>query len=238
MNPLVADHLACPRCGPSFSLVLLARQVVDGRVVDGELGCPNCRDRFPVGPDGVDLRPPPRTPWRRTDGFADGADSVGDAGASEPRAGTDGSRAVWFAAALGLGSGGGLVVMPGRLWLEARGVARVAPGVEVLIAGREAMGRTGPSVTAMLAGPALPLQDGVARGVVVRGGDSTSWWSEALRVLAPGGRLVFVEATDAARDWIRRSDVAVALDEAEVVIGTPAPGRTKGRAGARWVGAE
>ena len=60
MNVALTDHLVCPRCGPPFGLVLLARDVRDRRVREGEFGCPNCRDRFPVEGGFGDLRPPPR----------------------------------------------------------------------------------------------------------------------------------------------------------------------------------
>ena len=48
VNVGLTDHLVCPRCGPPFGLILLARDVRDRRVREGEFGCPNCRDRFPV----------------------------------------------------------------------------------------------------------------------------------------------------------------------------------------------
>ena len=62
MNVSLTDHLVCPRCGPPFGLVLLARDVRDRRVRQGEFGCPNCRDGFPVVGGFGDLRPPPRRP--------------------------------------------------------------------------------------------------------------------------------------------------------------------------------
>lgn len=60
MNAVLVDHLVCPRCGPPNGLVLLAHDVRDRRVHEGEFGCPNCRDRFPVEGGFGDLRPPPR----------------------------------------------------------------------------------------------------------------------------------------------------------------------------------
>ncbi len=60
MNAVLVDHLVCPRCGPPNGLVLLAHDVRDRRVHEGEFGCPNCRDRFPVVGGFGDLRPPPR----------------------------------------------------------------------------------------------------------------------------------------------------------------------------------
>ena len=56
MHLLLTDRLTCPRCGPSFGLILLADRMNDRRVVDGVLGCPNCRDGFPVRDGFGDLR--------------------------------------------------------------------------------------------------------------------------------------------------------------------------------------
>ena len=61
MHLLLTDRLTCPRCGPEFGLVLLADRLEDRRVLEGALGCPNCRDRYPVRDGFGDLRPPPRT---------------------------------------------------------------------------------------------------------------------------------------------------------------------------------
>ena len=60
MQLLLTDRLACPRCGPGFGLVLLADRMVDRRVHEGTLGCPNCRDSFTVHAGFADLRAPPR----------------------------------------------------------------------------------------------------------------------------------------------------------------------------------
>ena len=79
MNIGLVDHLVCPRCGPPFGLVLLAHEVRDRRVSEGEFGCPNCRDRFPVEGGFADLRPPPRGAGPDGEGGG-GADGVyGDA---------------------------------------------------------------------------------------------------------------------------------------------------------------
>ncbi len=139
-----------------------------------------------------------------------------------------------MAAALGLDSGGGLVVMPDNLWSVACQLARATGDFEVLVVGRQAMGRVAPGVTGMLTGATLPLLDGVVRGAVGRGGESVKWWSEILRVVAPGGRLVIVDVTRDARDWIRQTDITVMVDESDVVVGAVSPG-SPGRGMARWM---
>lgn len=60
MQLLLTDRLTCPRCGPTFGLILLADRMSDRRVRDGRLGCPNCRDSFPIVDGFADLRAPPR----------------------------------------------------------------------------------------------------------------------------------------------------------------------------------
>lgn len=78
MNAVLVDHLVCPRCGPPNGLVLLAHDVRDRRVHEGEFGCPNCRDRFPVVGGFGDLRPPPRGPGPGGDGRSGGEGKVGE----------------------------------------------------------------------------------------------------------------------------------------------------------------
>ena len=48
MHIVLTDVLTCPRCGPSFPLILLANRVENRRVLDGVLGCANCREKYPV----------------------------------------------------------------------------------------------------------------------------------------------------------------------------------------------
>ena len=61
MHVLVADRLTCSRCGPEFGLILRADQTHDRRVTEGVLGCPNCRDQYPITDGFGDLRAPPRS---------------------------------------------------------------------------------------------------------------------------------------------------------------------------------
>ena len=106
MNVLLVDYLACPRCGPAFGLVLVAREVEERRVRTGLLGCPNCRDEFPVEDGFGDLRPPPRSPLIDADGASAQPATLRRAGASSRPAPPpcDGSQdiALQIAAALGV----------------------------------------------------------------------------------------------------------------------------------------
>ena len=245
MNVVLTDHLVCPRCGPPFGLVLLARDVRDRRVHEGEFGCPNCRDRFPVEGGFGDLRPPPRGAG---EGGGAGVGGV-DLEAGHSGVGTGGERgrdvggdqgdaatgALRLAAALGVTSGPGLLVVSDGHRAEAVPLARLVHGIEVVVVGWGGRGLVGEGVSAFVTGPKLPLRDGVVRGVVAEGRGGAGWWGECLRVVMPGGRIVITGATDGAREWVVASGLMTLLDEGGVVVGGVAGAGAGARMG-RWVG--
>ena len=237
MNVVLTDHLVCPRCGPPFGLVLLARDVRDRRVQEGEFGCPNCRDRFPVEEGFADLRPPPRgpAPGEAADSAGGGSAGYREAGSEEASGEGAASRALRLAAALGVAEGPGLIVVPDRHRDEAGPLARLVRGIEVVVVGWKGRAVVAEGVSAFVTGPKLPLRDGVARGVVVVGGEGDGWWGESLRVLVPGGRIVISHATEAARGWVGGAGLVTVLDEGDMVVAAvPAPGA--GPRPGRWVG--
>ncbi len=231
MNVALTDHIVCPRCGPPFGLILLAHEVRDRRVHEGEFGCPNCRDRFPVEGGFGDLRPPPR-------GAGPGDASDVDSGAGAPAGGPDSdaaTRALKLAAALGVARGPGLMVVPDGCRDEAAPLAKLVAGIEVVVVGWGGRGLVAAGVSAFVTGPLLPLRDGVARGVVADGGAGEGWWGECVRVLMPGGRIVIREATAGARGWVRGAGLATLVDEDGILVaGAPVPGA--GTRPGRWVG--
>ncbi len=206
MNVSLTDHLVCPRCGPPFGLILLARDVRDRRVRQGEFGCPNCRDRFPVEGGFGDLRPPAR---------GVGQEGNPDSGAAD--------AALRLAAALGVTRGPGLIVVPDSCRAEAAPLARMVSGIEVVVVGWGGRGLLADGVSAFVTGPRLPLRDGVVRGVVAEGEAGAGWWGECLRVLMPGGRIVIVESGAAARAWMTGSGLATLLDDDDTLVGALAP---------------
>ena len=224
MNVVLTDHLVCPRCGPPFGLVLLARDVRDRRVHEGEFGCPNCRDRFPVEGGFGDLRPPPR-----------GAGEGGGEWDSGAEGGEAQAGALRLAAALGVTSGPGLLVVSDGHRAEAVPLARLVRGIEVVVVGWGGRGLVGDGVSAFVTGPKLPLRDSVARGVVAEGCSGAGWWGECLRVVMPGGRIVITGATEEAREWVAASGLVTLLDEGGVVVGGVAGPGAGARMG-RWVG--
>ncbi len=248
MNVALVDHLVCPRCGPPNGLLLLAHDVRDRRVHEGEFGCPNCRDRFPVVDGFGDLRPPPRGAVVGVGGSAAAQDAVsaGRAGGGKGRStggfgegreatetgggGAAPDRALALAAALGVARGPGLIVVPGSHREEAAHIARLVRGIEVLVVGWGgrgvvAEGTDAGGVSAFVTGPRLPLRDGAVRGVVADGDGGEEWWDEGRRVLVPGGRIAISGGTDEARDWVRGAGLGVVLDERGMVVGAvPVPG--------------
>ena len=58
MHILLTDVVVCPRCGPEFGLILLADRIVERRVLEGRLGCPNCREQYEVSGGRLDLSTP------------------------------------------------------------------------------------------------------------------------------------------------------------------------------------
>jgi uncharacterized protein YbaR (Trm112 family) len=174
MEVLLTERLVCPRCGPAFGLVLLADRVEGRRALEGSLGCPNCRDRFPVVEGFADLRAPPRDPLPAA-GLASG----------------DREGAMRVAALLGIASGPARVLLAGSLVGLAQGIADIVAELEV-IALFDGMA-TGPEragVTRMAAGPVLPFRTGSLQGLATSGDVVRRLLPEAARVTAPGGRLV------------------------------------------------
>ena len=243
MNVVLTDHLVCPRCGPPFGLVLLARDVRDRRVHEGEFGCPNCRDRFPVEGGFGDLRPPPRGVGggAGVGGFdlEAGHSGVGTAGEGGREVGGDqgdaATGALRLAGALGVTSGPGLMMVSDGHRAEAVPLARLVRGIEVVVVGWGGRGLVGDGVSAFVTGPRLPLRDGVARGVVAEGRGGAGWWGECLRVVMPGGRIVITGATGEAREWVVAAGLMTLLDEGGMVVGGVAGPGVGARMG-RWVG--
>ena len=245
MNVDLVDHLVCPRCGPPNGLLLLAHDVRDRRVREGEFGCPNCRDRFPVTEWFGDLRPPPR--GAGPEGVV-GAGGVGGASTEDGSAGLGGERpgdgragidaaatdhagsALRIAAALGVTRGPGLIVVTDAHRAEAAHLARLVQGIEVVVVGwggrgLVAGGEAADGVSALVAGPRLPLRDGAVRGVVADGRCGEGWWGEGRRVLMAGGRIAITEASREARDWVGGAGLVTVLDEDGMVVGAvPVPG--------------
>ena len=198
MNVLLTDVLTCPRCGPDFGLILLAHEVVERRVAEGELGCPNCRDRFPVHRGFADLRAPPRHPL-----------DEGAAGLPE----TTGPDPLVLAATLAVSEGPGFLVLIGQVGRAAASIAELVGGVEVVVVEPDAVAwPPSPGVTRLAAWPGLPFRGG-ARGLAIDRHGWAEWRDEALRVAGLGARIVLVDLTPEDSGPIDFAPLVTLLDE-------------------------
>lgn len=207
MHILLTDRLTCPRCGPEFGLILLADRVEDRRVHEGTLGCPNCRDRFPVTEGFGDLRAPPRPELTAPD----------DAG---PAASSDiGEEAVRLGALLGVAEGPGHLALLGPVARLARPLTDLLEDVEVVAVWegmRNEEERAG--VSRIVAGPGLPFYSRTLRGVALPGSEAGRWLHEAARVVASMGRVVVDDAPEGTLGRLESAGLTPVLDESGVVV--------------------
>jgi uncharacterized protein YbaR (Trm112 family) len=215
MHLLLTDRLSCPRCGPTFGVILRADRMQDRSVLDGVLGCPNCRDAFPVVDGFADLRAPPR-----------GVLGPGLAGPPQPEQGPDAASAAGgsmsvdrLRALLGIVGGGGALALVGA-------PARFAPALgaalpELLVVGADADMRLWPEATEvsrLVSGPGLALHGAALRGVVVDGRLGRAWLAEAARVVQPKARVVVMHAREGATKVLEACGFTVMAAEAETVV--------------------
>lgn len=178
----------------------------DRRVVDGLLGCPNCRDGFPVRDGFGDLRAPPR-----------GEDHP--EGRAGPPHAVDESEAARIMALLGVAEGPGTLLVAGSVARYAGWLAHAVPGVEVvgldpdLISWPEL-----PRVSRLMARPGIPIFDRTLRGVALDGGLGVRWIREAARVVAPLARVVVTAAPDDARATLLGAGLKILAAEGGTVV--------------------
>ena len=205
MHLLLTDRLCCPRCGPAFGLILLADRMEDRRVRDGTLGCPNCRDGFPVRDGFGDLRAPPR-----------GELPVGLAGTPAPPDPTAAER-LW--AFVGVAEGPGTLLLAGSAARVAAALADRIPGVEVVALDADlARWPEAPRVSRMAARPGIPFFSRTLRGVAVDGALGARWLEEAARVVAPLSRVVVTNAPEDAEAVLAGSGLHVLASERGTVV--------------------
>ena len=226
MYLLLTDILTCPRCGPEFGLVLLADRVEDRRVLEGRLGCPNCREQYPVAGGALDARlPAERVASVSTDDagsptapIADAASAAGSTSASAPAA-DDAEAAVRLAALLGLADARGTVLVAGLGAALAPQVSALVPEVEMvaLTASPDASPERA-GVSRIAAGAALPFRSRTLRGVALTGGADDAALGEALRLLQPGARLVVQDAATGTAERIAGLGAQVILDQEGTVV--------------------
>lgn len=211
MHILLTDVLTCPRCGPEFGLVVLADRLEARRVVDGHLGCPNCRSQYPVRERVADLRI----------GGSSSPESAESVAVSD-------EAAVRLAALMGLAGASGMALIAGPGAAHAAAVSALVPELEVIAVSDSAdsadsiEGEAGVS-RVLAAAERLPFRGGL-RAAALTGGADDARLREGLRVLAPGARLVVDPAPADAAERLRALGAEVLLADEGVVVAR-APGR-------------
>ncbi len=207
MHLLVTDRLSCPRCGPAFGLILLSRALEDRRVLEGELGCANCRERFlveggfvalaPEGDPGRGAPPPAPSPGAATPGSPPGAPPPAPPRGPpsplplSPLLPDDPEGALRLAAMLGVTEGPATLLLVGDRARHAERLAAMIEGVEVVALHPDLRSEAEvPGVTRIEAGLPLPFFPSTFRGVAVEAGWTEAALAELRRVTAPGARLV------------------------------------------------
>ncbi len=203
MHLLVTDRLACVRCGPAFGLILLADEMEERRVLEGALGCANCRERYPVRGGFGDLRPPPR-------------EKESGPPAPEPASPEDTLR---MAAMLGVSEGPGLLLLAGGPVAHAAGLAAMIDDIEVVALHpglRDAPEEAG--VSRITADHRWPFYTGSLRGVALEGSQVDRWLDEAVRVLGPAARVVVRDPVEGLNQRLEAAGLQVILETRRVVV--------------------
>ena len=201
MHILLTDRLTCPRCGPDFGLILLAKRLAERRVLEGALGCANCRDQFPIEGGFADLRPPPRDPLAAT----------------LPTADPDVEATDRLAALLGVSEGPGTVALLGSVAVHAVALADRLPEIEVVAvdaATRIDVERD--RVSRLVTGVELPFHPWSFRALAMVGDVVTP--EEAVRVVGRGGRVVMDRPGPDATAQLERVGSRILLQEGGWVV--------------------
>lgn len=202
MHLLLTDRLTCPRCGPAFGLVLRADRLVERRALEGGLGCPNCRDVYPVAAGAGDLRPPPRG-------------ELDPVTLPEP----DDEELLKAQALLGITEGPGEVVLAGSAARFAPGLARRVTGMEMVALHTAVLGwEEEEGVSRLVAGGVLPFFDRGLRGVLMEGEGDRKALREGARVLGAGHRMVVLDAPPGVAETLMGAGLTVQLDTDGVVV--------------------
>ncbi len=232
MYLLLTDRLTCPRCGPSFGLILLADRMTDRRVHNGTLGCPNCRDSFAVENGFADLRAPPRGPLpeglagsdpRRSGSVADDDESAeGESAEARLEPSDDVAKMTErLVALLGIHRGPGTVVLTGRASRYASDVAGRVDDLQTVAVDADTRHWSDvPMMSRMVAEPGLPFYSGTLRGAVVDGAGGSGVVFEGARVVAPRSRVVVLHAAADTVGVLEEAGLDVMAAESGTVVAT------------------
>lgn len=213
MHILLTDVLTCPRCGPEFGLIVLADRMDERRVVEGRLGCANCREEYPVRHGIADLRVG-RAPERPVAAPREDAHEHADLDA----------RAFRTAALLGIGQGTGVAGMIGASPELLERVASLLPNAQV-VGGSVVEPSAAAGAGWVLHGSALPFRDRSLRGLALLDGPGEVALADAARTLSPGAHLVLDPASPEDVQAVTALELTVLLDQDGVMVASvPARG--------------
>jgi uncharacterized protein YbaR (Trm112 family) len=202
----LTDRLFCPRCGPDFGLILLANRIQDRRVLEGELGCSNCRGTYPVREGYADLRISPRSP-------PEYASPENDTASAESE------DIVRLGALLGIAQGPGTLLVKGPAQVHAQRLAELIGGVEIVVIGTELMEmRESDSVSRVIARPRIPFFSDTFRGILLSGKIDDGDLAEAARSAAPSARVVVLDAPQGSAQDAEALGLKVLLKEDGVLV--------------------
>jgi uncharacterized protein YbaR (Trm112 family) len=192
----LTDLLTCPRCGPGFGLVLLVDEVEQRRVQRGWLGCPNCRQDFPVENGVADLRSEPETPRAPRPAFEDE------------------ELALKIVALSGLADTRDYLLLDERLAHAAAAVVEMAPELEVIVL-RNTPDNSAEQhgISRVLSDARFPLVEYKLRGVAIAPGTDPELVAAAARRVSTGGRLVLFDAADVDLKAVERAGLTVVAAE-------------------------
>lgn len=207
----MTDVLVCPRCGPAFGLILLADRIAERRVLEGRLGCSNCREQYAIRGGEVDLRTG-TAPATNAGGDPGSAGSAADAGAGPSL------EAARIAGLLGITQGPAYILLAGDAATHAEDVAALLEDVEVVAAhGMPSHTEDRPGVSHIVTA-GLPLASDRMSGVAMTGADIGITLEEAARTVRPTGRLLVDPAPDDAEARLAPLGLRVLAREGAVVL--------------------
>ena len=181
MHIELTEMLACPEPHAADVLVLSTAQMKGRMVYFGLVGCPVCRNEYPIVNGVVEFG-----------GRGTREEERGPAATRPPSSATPpASDAGTLQALLDLSGPGGFVVLVGEAVRHAAGLAGLMSGIHFVGVNAPAGLGESPVLSLVRAPKGIPLRSAMARGVVV-GADlaRAPWLEEAVRVLLRGRRLV------------------------------------------------
>jgi uncharacterized protein YbaR (Trm112 family) len=204
MHLPLTDLLTCPLCGPRTGLILLVDDIVERRVLEGHVACPNCRRR-----------------WRVTNGFCElrAAEDEPAPTAVPARAfAADPAEGMRIAALLGINEAPAYVFLAGPIAQHAAALASVVPDIEI-IADEPALAQEPEQagINRIASRNSIPLYSGRMRGVWLSGAEARRI-EEGVRVLAANGRMVLEPASPDATVRLAALGVRVLAQEGETVV--------------------